>query len=104
MSDQKPQQKAAEIVQLWSRVAKAFGHQSGAWIKMLKIAATGANGITIRDLNGPEKARDGSWIRRATKAGLLECSTTPARGGRGGRAAILLKVTPIGLRALGLES
>ena len=93
---------AAAIVKSWNRVHPVLGKLS-AWIVLLRIAATEADGITLSELRektNTDLTRKG--LRRWATAGLIEIIQTGPSRGPGCPHYIRYCITPKGTRFLGL--
>lgn len=90
-----------DILNKWLRVGEVLGHQSGAWIMLLKIAAAGPKGARGTDLCHGDHVQYNSRVaslRRFEKNGLI--ASTDKLSQRGARFYV---ITAKGLQFLDLD-
>lgn len=66
----------AASVELWDHIAPVFGHQSGAWFKLMRLAAAYPNSLSAREVHGPHKLSSlrglATKMRKWEAAGLVK--------------------------------
>lgn len=95
---------ASEILSKWDPVSPVFT-KAGAWLNILRIAATGGKGFSRQDMARVGAYPNASTLQIWLKAGIIRVEQTFEGGGnrRPPRARRTYWITPKGLKLLRLD-